>query len=276
MTLKNPIRLIVNADDYAYFDCVSRGILEAVNSGSVTATGILANSPNIDAQLRMLDTVERLDLGIHLNLTSGKPLTAQMANKLTDFDGFFPSVYQATRLLLQNKIRVAEVRTEWRAQIDLCRNKKLVFLNSHEHIHMLPILFPVVIELAKEFQIPNIRLTKPDWYRSFTPKLLIRNSLIEIMYLLDSRISLKDSPRFLGFGTSGKLNLAYLKQIFSRLQSGQTYELMCHPGRFDSSEINDPKLTSYHEWEAELNLLQSSELKELYQQFDIHLSYYQP
>lgn len=276
MTLKNPIRLIVNADDYAYFDCVSRGILEAVNSGSVTATGILANSPNIDAQLRMLDTVERLDLGIHLNLTSGKPLTAQMANKLTDFDGFFPSVYQATRLLLQNKIRVAEVRTEWRAQIDLCRNKKLVFLNSHEHIHMLPILFPLVIELAKEFQIPNIRLTKPDWYRSFTPKLLIRNSLIEIMYLLDSRISLKDSPRFLGLGTSGKLNLAYLKQIFSRLQPGQTYELMCHPGRFDSSEINDPKLTSYHEWEAELNLLQSSELKELYQQFDIHLSYYQP
>ena len=37
-----PVYLIVNADDYGYFSCVSRGILDAVCDGIVTATGVLA------------------------------------------------------------------------------------------------------------------------------------------------------------------------------------------------------------------------------------------
>ena len=32
--------LIVNADDYGYHDCVSKGILSAARQGIVTATGI--------------------------------------------------------------------------------------------------------------------------------------------------------------------------------------------------------------------------------------------
>ena len=51
-----PVHLIINADDYGYFPCISKGILEAASSGAVTATGILANSPDLKAQLEWLDT----------------------------------------------------------------------------------------------------------------------------------------------------------------------------------------------------------------------------
>ncbi|MSP28138.1 MAG: ChbG/HpnK family deacetylase [Methylococcales bacterium] len=55
------IELIIHADDYGYFPCVSRGILEAAQSGSLTATGILANNPDLKTQLAWLDSAPQLD-----------------------------------------------------------------------------------------------------------------------------------------------------------------------------------------------------------------------
>ncbi len=61
-----PIQLIINADDYGYFPCVSRGIIEAAQAGALTATGILANHPDLSTQLDWLDSVPHLDVGVHL------------------------------------------------------------------------------------------------------------------------------------------------------------------------------------------------------------------
>src|SRR5438067_2291957 len=48
---KLPAYLIVNADDYGYFPCVSRGIADAARQGAVTATGILANRSDLQEQM---------------------------------------------------------------------------------------------------------------------------------------------------------------------------------------------------------------------------------
>ena len=45
--------LIVNADDYGYFDCVSKGILESASRGIVTATGVFANRPALPGARRL-------------------------------------------------------------------------------------------------------------------------------------------------------------------------------------------------------------------------------
>ena len=41
-------QLIVNADDFGYFPCVSRGIIEAARAGVITATSVLANRPGVE------------------------------------------------------------------------------------------------------------------------------------------------------------------------------------------------------------------------------------
>ena len=55
--------LIVNADDYCYSEGVSRGILETIKNGIVTATGVLANSPNFETHISKLLEFDRLDIG---------------------------------------------------------------------------------------------------------------------------------------------------------------------------------------------------------------------
>lgn len=275
MTTREPIHLIVNADDYGYFPCISRGILDAAASGSVTATGILANNPNLTSQLEWLNAVDDLDLGIHLNLTYGHPLATSMADKLSTWNGLFPGAYSMSLMLLNKKIDIKDVRAEWCAQIEACQGRKLMFLNSHEHIHMLPALFSLTRELAREYQIPQIRLTRAEWLLPIGISGLVRNTLIQCMQTVNqSRFKVR-SPILLGLSRSGKINFDYLAKIFSRLKPGQTYELMCHPGYFDPCEISDHRLKAYHDWENELNLLRSPKLQSLYERFGIRLSHYQ-
>ena len=70
-----PSFLIVNADDFGYFRCVSRGIVQSHTRGIVTATGVLGNSPNLRDDALLLFQYPDLDVGVHLNLTFGEPLT---------------------------------------------------------------------------------------------------------------------------------------------------------------------------------------------------------
>lgn len=275
MTVREPIHLIVNADDYGYFPCVSQGILEAASSGSVTATGILANSPDLNTQLKCLDSVDNLDIGVHLNLTFGHALSSVMAEKLSHWQGCFPGAYAMSLLILTGKISLSDVRSEWCAQIEACRQKKLLFLNSHEHIHMLPVLFPLTIELAQEYGIPHVRLTQAEWLAPFGGSALVRNTLIQAMQTINQPRLKVQTPIFLGLSQSGKLEYNYLETIFSKLKPGKSYELMCHPGRFDAGEISDTRLQSYHDWDGELALLQSPQVHSLYEKFGIRLSHYQ-
>lgn len=276
MLKRKPIYLIVNADDYGYFPCVSQGILDIARAGRLTATGILANSPDLAPQLVSLAAIDGLDIGVHLNLTSGRPLTQTMAEKLPQWQGCFPDAYRMSMMVLTGKIGIGAVRAEWQAQIDACRaGRDLSFLNSHEHIHMLPVLFKLVLQLAEENRIASVRLTRAEWLRPFGLSAVVRNGLIQCMQTVNQMRSGIRSPWFLGLGQSGKLDIEYLAKIFSKLKPGETYELMCHPGYFDPQQISEPGLLAYHDWEKEKALLLSPELQALYENFGIRLSHYQ-
>ena len=271
------IRLIVNADDYGYFPCVSRGILQAAISGVVGATGILANGPQVAEQARWLDDCEDLDLGVHLNLTAGRPLTQALAERLDQ--GRFPSPFALAARLLTGRIGVALVRDEWRAQIESLLSLRpgglpLRFLNSHEHVHMLPPLFRVATGLAREYRLPFIRRVRVDWRPPFGVPALLRNLVMGAMVLANSGQADRAQPLFIGLSRSGRLDLAYLKARFAGLRPGSVYELMCHPGLFDPAQITDPRLLVYHDWEGELALLCGEAFRSLCASYGIELTNY--
>jgi hypothetical protein len=268
-----PIQLIINADDYGYFPCVSRGIISAAQTKAITATGILATAPQLAEQLHWLSGIE-VDIGVHLNLTSGQPLTQAMRDALSRWQGLFPNAYTISGLILTGRLPLNIVRDEWHAQIETCQSQSLVFLNSHEHIHSLPVLFPLVLELAKHYRIPHVRLPQADWLRPLTGAAVVRNSLMTLMRTVNQYRVKTPVPLFLGLSESGKLSYDGMERLFSTLKAGQCYELMCHVGYFAADEITDPRLLAYHDWEAELTLLQSPELHALYQRLNIQLSHY--
>src|SRR5262249_32402328 len=174
------------------------------------------------------------------------------------------------------RIKLQDVVQEWQAQIERCLESGLVplFLNSHEHIHMLPRVFRKTLELAQYYRIPFVRYANAEWIGSLRMSVLARNISLQLLDSINVPYKPDNSPTLLGVSSSGRLTLTYLQRRFPLLQEGQIYELMCHPGYRDSKEISDPRLLSYHQWEAELYLLQSDEMHELCKRYKVQISGY--
>lgn len=260
---REPACLIVNADDYGYFGCVSRGILEAATRGIVTATGVFANADRFDIDVPALRDCATLDAGVHLNLTDGRPLSADMHACLARWGGRFAGKFTMARAVATGAVRVPAVHAEWRAQIERCLHAglTLTFLNSHEHIHMHPRLFPVAQALADEFGIAHLRYTTASTTRARGGAALMRSAIVNgLAAAIRGRLR-RPVARFLGLESSGRLGTDDLGANTAALEPGTVYELMCHPGRFDRSEITDSRLLRYHDWEREFAALTAPEMK---------------
>jgi predicted glycoside hydrolase/deacetylase ChbG (UPF0249 family) len=265
--------LIVNADDYGYFRCVSSGILKAATDGIVTATGVLSNAADFAEHAAKLRDCEALDVGVHLNLTDGVPLTTGLRNRLSRWSGSFPGKFAMVGAMLSRTVRIEDVDREWRAQIERCLDHglRVRFLNSHEHLHMLPSLFALTKTLAKDYDIRHIRFPTSQLTGSSSNGSLFRGVVIKVLEMLNCRHASTPRARFLGLETSGKLDLPYLRRNLPRLGAGEIYELMCHPGEFDALEVTDARLPRYHDWEGELTTLTSSAARELLDRNGIRL-----
>lgn len=268
-----PAYLIVNADDYGCFNCVSKGILRAATHGIVTATGVFANTTHFADNAARLRDCDTLDVGVHLNITEGMPLTTELQHRLSRWSGRFPGKYAMAAAILRGRVKTEDVGREWRAQIERCLDSGLHvrFLNSHEHMHMLPMLFPVARMLAKDYGIAHLRFSTSQVGKGWVNGALFRGVVIKAFATINRRHSDTPTPHFLGMETSGKLDLPYLQGILSRLRASEIYELMCHPGEFDTREVTDRGLLRYHNWEGELTTLTSPEARDLLHRHGVRL-----
>src|SRR5499425_154918 len=104
-------RLIVNADDFGLTQGVSAGILSAHRHGIVTSTTLLATAA-IDAEQLAELRDSGLGVGIHVNLTLGRPLSG--GRSLVDGDGRFVRDAQHAAV----RANAGDVEREVTAQIE--------------------------------------------------------------------------------------------------------------------------------------------------------------
>lgn len=256
--------LIVNADDFGEYRCVSAGILQCIDVGSVLATGVMANSPLFGELAAELVRRPWVDYGVHLNLSRGRPLTARMADEcMAGSGGLFSGKFRAALAVLSGRLPVACVEQEWRAQIERALDAGLTlrFLNSHEHVHLIPALRRLTGKLARAYGIPWVRVLRPErsgwspgaWLRSAAVALLQGRAVDDLMH----------SPVCIGLAASGRLDPFVLRQLLARLPAQGCFELMCHPGQLDLQEVSDRSLLAYHRWDDELRMLCSPDFPAL-------------
>ena len=108
-------RIALHADDLGMSRAVTEGILRGFRDGPLTSTSLLANAPDAGRALerwkallgqqrsgelpsgalrRTLDDDDRpFDLGVHLNLTAGRPRRPRYPAELLDDQGQFPGIF---------------------------------------------------------------------------------------------------------------------------------------------------------------------------------------
>jgi predicted glycoside hydrolase/deacetylase ChbG (UPF0249 family) len=179
-------------------------------------------------------------IGVHLQLTSGKPRSSlHLIKSLLDGDSFPSEVPAVERLDLD------EVEREWTAQIEAVLESGLsvTHLDSHHGLHRYDRLIGIYIRLAQRFG-----LAARGGKREICAQLVANG--VSTTDLCDSRWIRGDLtvPRF----------LELVLDDFSQLQGDGTVEMVTHPG-FVDDDLH--RITRYSEPRGrELAVLCSEEL----------------
>jgi chitin disaccharide deacetylase len=153
-------RLIITADDYGLCDSVNQAIEECLSAGSVRATCVMANMPDYRAAESLRRKFPQTSLGIHLNVTQGKPvLPCEQIPSLLNGNGSFCKPSEFRRRWWAGRVKLNELQAELRAQFDRLVEitGPLDFWNTHQNSHVFPGLFHAFVNLGRELKIPAMR-----------------------------------------------------------------------------------------------------------------------
>jgi len=236
--MTDPPRLVVNADDFGLSTGVNRGILEAHTAGVVSSVSVLVNAPGwTDAVPRLRDLGPGIGVGLHLNLTMGRPVS--WGGSLSDArTGRFHTLGALVARAFAGRLDPGDVAIECAAQLARLRNAGLVVthVDSHRHVHILPGVWGAVVETARAAGVPVLRVPLEPW--SVNPvnwRASLKKAALRVAWGVASRgaTPLDRPDRFVGISLQGSRSfLARLLAVLDRLEPGTT-ELMVHPGYAD-------------------------------------------
>ena len=233
-------RLIVNADDFGLHAAVNRGILTAHTEGIVSSASLMAGGAAFDDAVLIAKQCPQLGVGVHLTLVGASPLlpVAEVSSLLDEAGDFYGSYPLFIKRFLRGKIRLAEVERELAAQIDRVRMAGIQpsHLDSHQHLHVLPGIGGLVLDLARRFSIRAIRIpAEPVAFIGATPatvgRLVGRGGLTMLANLFRQHAAaagIRTSGHFYGMLAGGQLTEPAILAILRRLPPGYS-ELMTHP-----------------------------------------------
>jgi chitin disaccharide deacetylase len=242
-------RLIINADDFGFTRDVNAGIVHAHTHGVLTSTTLMANGDAFDDAVQLGGQTPTLDIGAHLVLVQGRSLISGAP---------FPETPQ--RLLADLALGRWNAYTELRAQIEkiIAAGIKPTHLDSHKHTHLVPAIFRTLVRLAREFEIPYVRLPLD----ASAPFSRMPCAAAARFYKgVARRFGVRMTDHFLGFRLTGSFTEDTFAAALSRLPEGTT-EFMCHPG-FLGPELEQASTRLKESRVRELEALTSPRIRHL-------------
>lgn len=302
--------LVLHADDFGMNEPVSAGILRGFEDGLLTSASVMTNAPYFAAAIagwkslqgrrqrgelpsagrrrRLDEPAAPFDLGVHLNLTQGRPLTGgRYPAELLDSAGRFPGPFTLARRLVSARRQLRRpIADELSAQIEALLDLGVVptHLNAHQYVDMLPAVTAIVPALAARYAIGIVRV---PWERHLTRTTLLARRepanwcLAQIkrmfafhFYTVIARHQIAHPAAYFGTAHAGRIDLRLMRKFLDGAAGGCT-EIGMHPG-LSEMPAADHDLDGWHDpladsRGAELALLRSAELADLLEERHIQL-----
>jgi predicted glycoside hydrolase/deacetylase ChbG (UPF0249 family) len=252
------MRIIVNADDFGISNEVNDATLELMSRGVVTSATIMANGPCFRGAVQGSQRFPDCSFGVHLNLTELRPLGMHRGLKglvgdTGEFNGLLdrePARVRKTRALL------FAVADEWGRQIERIADAgiRISHLDSHQHVHTIPILFPVLKYVQAKYRIRKVRTTRNVYTAGKEPSRRARWAKGLYQFGLRWCYSTRTTDAFMDFQTF------YQRAVLGD-QRWPTVEVMTHPGSCFALEENQLLASDWRRCvDGPVSLLNFSEL----------------
>jgi chitin disaccharide deacetylase len=256
--------LKIIADDLGLHEKVNEGIILGLKNGWINGASIMANGDAYEDAIERLKEISNPNVGIHLVLVEENPLSNKdLVKSLVSKNGKFFKNHKVFFLrYILGMISNKDIELELRTQIDKVRESgvKINFINSHQHLHLLPGIMDIVIRLAKEYDISYIRTVREP-IGGLNPIRVLQLCFLRFLSnkakISLERNGLKTNDFFFGFLNAGNLNR---KTIIKARKFGEEHkdmmiELGTHPGYEDDDLRMKYKSWGSYNWQKELDLL---------------------
>ena len=222
--------IIINADDFGGSREINEAIIESFKTGICSSTTIMSNMDAFEHALEGAHENGIENIGIHLVLTQGIPLTEGIKGerRFCDHEGRF--CFERNKHFTYNAIQKKLLYDEFEAQIKRCIDHgiKLTHIDSHHHVHVELGIAKIIHVLAKENKISAIRLSRNIGEINPIKRVYknIHNSFVQKRYM--------NTTKYFG-------NLASIEYELNRGNSKvlDSCEIMIHPLFNDKGEIVD-------------------------------------
>src|SRR3989344_2486515 len=236
--------LKIIADDFGLHKSVNDGIIFLLKESKINGASLMANGEAFEDAVEQYINAGLSNIGVHLNLVeqvsviSGKPLSKNHRIFFVKY--------------ILGLIAKDVVREELKAQIEkvIRTGIKPFFLNGNQHLHLLPGIMDIVIDLAKKHNISYIRVVNEP-VNLFGGKLFRKLQLLFLNFLSAKakkkiqKAGLQCNDFFVGFINAGSLSESDIKfaEKLANEYPNKIIELGCHPG-YETAEFKN----KYSHW----------------------------
>ena len=264
-------KMIVNADDFGVSAEVNAAVVQARRKGVLTSASLMVTGACYADAVDIARRDPGLAVGLHLTLSNGASLLPPAEIPLiADSKGrFIDSPARAGLRYYFNGRAGNQLRKEIEAQFEAFARTglQLSHVDGHQHLHLHPTVFPLVLEFAKRYGARGMRIPCEPFWRGVgidsskpAAKAAVAMGHAYLRSGVRRRLSetgLATCERSIGSLMSGRMSAGYVIAMLRRLRC-RSIEVFFHPSvadsggplgpnRGDLDALLDPALRSFIE-----------------------------
>lgn len=238
-----PVPIVACVDDFGAHGSVNEAVFELAARGAISATSCLVGMAGCTpAAMRQLAAIDDLDVGLHLNLSEGEPVSASLRRHWPRY----PRLAEVIARCHLGLVPVAAIRDECQAQLErfvALAGRPPDFVDGHQHVHHLPRVRSAWLPLARAARISYVR----DTGRIAGPGFAFKRAVIQrtggrrLSRALASEGPAAAGPLFGVYDFAARDYRALVRGwLAQRVAVREPGLLFCHPARPAAALAGDP------------------------------------
>lgn len=261
--------IIINADDFGRHVEINRAVEEGLVHGCLRSATVMPGGAAFAGAIDIARRHEELGLGVHFTLVDGHPIlpTEEIPSLVGAEGDFLPDHKALLKRYLKGGVNLEEVRRELAAQLQKIEATGIPIshVDSHQHMHTLPGIIDIVLDLAARAGIRAVRTPLTTLFAGAFGGLgqlvgrLGLSTLARLAACKAHRRGLLTPDNFAGIVAGEAVSEGELLHLIAHLPQGTT-EVMMHPGM--KNDVLQEDSGWQHDFEAELAAILSPRVGE--------------
>ncbi len=273
-------KIIHTCDDFGLHRSINQAVLETYRNEMLSGASIIPSGAEVENAISIAKQCKNLDIGLHFTLIEELPVSDPntIPSLLNQKGRFFKNYKEFLLRLVLGKIKKEHIQLELENQIIFLKDHgiQIIYFDSHQHLHMFPIVFSKLLPVLNQYQISLIRSSNTPYFSKNLKRIvpLFSSFMFDAMKLYIRKKGFITPDYFIGLFDSGSISVDKLLNWSSHF-TDKTYEIGFHLGTSDQ-QLN--KIYSHWKkpfsWEKEFNAINHPEYKACFEQNKITLTKY--